>query len=192
MLPLMFEATPVLKIWLGIVPEYTVVFLRLILCISLMGTLSNPVIAAVHATGNLKRFQLIEGTILLLIVPVAYILLKFFHVPPFSVFIVHLCVELCAQFARLKIVLPLINMNLTIYYNQVIVPLLKVVILSPILPFCLYCFMNEGLLRFFVVCVACVISCSFFIYFGGCSLKEREFILLKTVSVLREMGFNRN
>ena len=191
MLPLMFEATLVLKIWLGIVPEYTVVFLRLILCISLMGTLSNPVIIAVHATGNLKRFQLIEGTILLLIVPIAYILLKFFQTSPSSVFIVHLCVELCAQFARLKIVLPLINMNLTIYYNQVIVPLLKVVILSPILPFCLYCFMNEGLLRFFIVCVACVISCSFFVYSLGCSLNEREFISLKVVSILRKMRFNR-
>lgn len=192
MLPLMFEAVFVLKIWLVIVPDYTVVFLRLILCVSLIGTLSNPVITAVHATGKLKRFQLIEGSILLLIVPIAYVLLKFFHTPPFSVFVVHLCIELCAQFARLKIVLPLIHMDLATYCNQVMIPLLKVMFLSPILPLCLYCLMEADLIRFFVVCVACAISSAFFIYTLGCSLREREFISAKVVSFLQKMKLSGN
>ena len=76
-LPLMFETMTVLKLWLGNVPDHTVVFLRIMLCISLFTALSNPVIIAVHATGKLRRFQLIEGNMLLLIVPIAYIVLKF-------------------------------------------------------------------------------------------------------------------
>ena len=70
-LPLMFEAEFVLKLWLGTVPEYTVTFLRLILVVGLLYTLSNPIIVSVHATGRLKKFQMIEGTMLLTIVPIA-------------------------------------------------------------------------------------------------------------------------
>lgn len=56
-MPLMFEANIVLKTWLGIVPDYTVNFLRLILIVGLLFTLSNPIIVSVHATGRLKNFS---------------------------------------------------------------------------------------------------------------------------------------
>ena len=75
-LPLMFEAELVLKVWLGIVPEHTVNFLRLMLVVGLLYTLSNPINVSVQATGQLKKLQTIEGTMLLLIVPTAYFLLK--------------------------------------------------------------------------------------------------------------------
>ena len=75
-LPVMFEAPLVLGWWLGIVPEHTVNFLRLILCSSMLATLSNPLIVSVHATGSIKKFQIVEGTMLLSIVPIAYLLLK--------------------------------------------------------------------------------------------------------------------
>ena len=187
MLPLMFEATVVLKFWLGIVPENTETFFFFVLCISLLGTLSNPVIVAVHATGNLKRFQLIEGTMLLMIVPIAYILLKFFHTSAASVFVVHLCVELCTQYARLKIVLPLIKMSMSAYYRQVIVPLFKVIVLSPVLPCILFFSMEANVARFFAICIACVISCSFSIYKLGCSQGEQAFLLSKMKYYLRKI-----
>ncbi len=66
--PACLEAQQVLQWWLGIVPDHTVAFLRLILFCGLLGALSNPIIVSVHATGKLKKFQLIEGTMLLLIV----------------------------------------------------------------------------------------------------------------------------
>ena len=84
----MFEAPFVLKLWLGNVPEHTVSFLRLILVSSLLYSLSNPIIVSVHATGKLKKFQIVEGTMLLSIVPIAYFLLKYFRVVPEYVFLV--------------------------------------------------------------------------------------------------------
>ena len=184
-LPLMFEAPVVLKLWLGTVPNYTVNFLRLILCVSLLGTLSNPIIVSVHATGNLKRFQLIEGSMLLLIVPIAYVALKYFYLPPESVFVVHFCMQLATQYVRLRIVLPLIKMDLKDYCNQVIAPLLKVLFLSPILPCIVYFLIEKDVLRFFAVCITCVVSCSFFIYMLGCTKSEKNFVLMKICSVVK-------
>ena len=183
-LPLMLEAGFVLKIWLGIVPEHTVTFLRLILVVGLLYTLSNPIIVSVHATGKLKRFQIIEGSMLLSIVPIAYILLKFFGIRPEYVFVVHIIVELFTQYARLRIVLPMISMQLSDYVKSVIVPILKVLILSPIIPIVIYNVMQQSVLKFFMVCFICVICMSVVIYFIGCTNHERQFFRKKILAII--------
>lgn len=182
-LPLSLEAEFVLKLWLGIVPEHTVIFLRLILIIGLLYTLSNPIIVSVHATGKLKKFQLIEGTMLLCIVPIAYILLKYFNVKPEYVFVVHIIVEIFTQYVRLQIVLPMIGMHLKTYVVQVVRPIFIVVILTPIIPYFIYQDLNYGWISFFTVCVSCVICSCFIIYMLGCTKSERKFIIEKIQSV---------
>lgn len=172
-LPLILEANQVLRWWLGTVPDYTAVFLRLVLCIGLLTTLSRPITISIHATGNLKRFQIMEGSILLLIVPIAYLLLKYFHLPPWVVFLVHLGIEICAQYMRLRIVLPIIGLQMFDYAKQVLIPLLKVVILSSIIPLFLYRNMEENIVSFFMVCVACIISIFCCVYRFGCTQEER-------------------
>lgn len=85
-LPLMFEANQILEWWLGEIPDHTANFLRLTLWIGLLYTLSNPIIVSVHATGKIKYFQMIEGTMLLTIVPIAYLLLKYIRIAPEFIF----------------------------------------------------------------------------------------------------------
>lgn len=176
-LPLMFEAGQVLKWWLGIVPDHTVIFLRWGICISLLGTLSNPIGISVHATGNLKKFQLIEGTMLLMIVPISYLLLKFYHIPPEGVLAVHFCIELVTQFARVKIVLPMVHMNIRDYFQKVIFPILRVMLLAPILPMLCYYYLSDGIFSFFILCVVCVCSSLFVMYFIGCTDTEKTFLI---------------
>lgn len=183
-LPLMLEAGFVLKIWLGMVPEHTITFLRLILVVGLLFTLSNPIIVSVHATGKLKKFQIIEGSMLLSIVPIAYILLKFFGIRPEYVFVVHIIVELFTQYARLRIVLPMISMPLSDYVKSVIAPILKVLVLSPIIPLVVYNAMPQSVLKFFVVCFICVICMSIVVYFIGCTNNERQFIKNKILTII--------
>lgn len=185
-LPLMLEAGFVLKIWLGMVPEHTITFLRLILVVGLLFTLSNPIIVSVHATGKLKKFQIIEGSMLLSIVPIAYILLKFFGIRPEYVFVVHIIVELFTQYARLRIVLPMISMPLSDYVKSVIAPILKVLVLSPIIPLVVYNAMPQSVLKFFVVCFICVICMSIVIFFIGCTQNERQFIWNKASAIIKK------
>ena len=186
-LPLMFEAEFVLKLWLGIVPEHTVTFLRLILVVGLLYTLSNPIIVSVHATGRLKKFQIIEGTMLLTIVPIAYILLKCFGICPEYVFVVHIIVELCTQYARLRIVLPMIGMKLSNYLVFVIKPILSVVILTPWLPYIANTTIHGQWISFFAVCIMCVLCISGCVYLIGCTASERMFIKEKLSGILAKV-----
>lgn len=183
-LPLMLEAPLILKWWLGTVPEHTVSFLRLILCTGILFALSNPVITAVHATGKLKKFQLIEGSMLLSIVPIAYLLLKLFHIPPEYVFLVHIIVEICTQYARVRIVLPMIAMPLRDYVVDVIIPIIKVSIFTPIFPTLLYYYMKSGIGTFLIICVISICSTLLITYFIGCNPQERFFITNKLATKL--------
>lgn len=178
-LPLMFEAEFVLKIWLGSVPEHTANFLRLILITGLLYTLSNPITVSVHATGKIKKFQIVEGSILISIVPIAYLLLKFFHVPPESVFIVHIIVEIVTQYARLRIALPMINLRISTYLKQVILPIIQVIVLAPIIPFIALFYIGHSWIAFIATCIICVLCSSLLIFTLGCTSSERKFFIQK-------------
>lgn len=174
--PLMIEAPTVLKIWLGIVPNHTVNFLRLILIIGLLSTLSNEILISLHATGNIKKFQIIESSMLLSIVPIAYICLKLFHIPPEGVFLVHICVEIATEFVRLYLVLPMILMSIKHYIIKVLFPVIFIAAISPIVPLIVNSLIDNELANFFAVCFTCIIYNSLIIYFIGCTTRERTFV----------------
>lgn len=188
-LPLMLEAPLVLKWWLGIVPEHTVSFLRLILCASMLVALSRPLVTAVHATGRIRKFQLIEGSMLLCIVPIAYILLRFWNIPPEYVFGVHIIVELLTQYARVMVVLPMISMKTIEYLKEVVVPIIKVVIITPLLPLIIFHNLKQSVSTFFIVCFISLISSLLGIYLCGCTKSEKSFI---THKIQQKNLFRRN
>jgi len=83
-IPLIINIDYILKLWLGIVPEYTRQFVVLSLLTSLLYVLSGSVTTAIQATGKIKWFQIGICIIMLSELPVAWILLEF-GLPPYSV-----------------------------------------------------------------------------------------------------------
>lgn len=178
-LPLMLEAPLVLKWWLGEYPEHTVTFLRLILITSMLFALSNPIGTAIHATGKIKKFQIIEGSMLLTIVPFSYIFLKFLHLSPESVFVIHIIIEIITQYLRIKIVLPQIHLPIKIYWSNVIIPITKTLLASSIIPIILFLHIKLTILNFIILTIICVCSCGASIYLFGCTKQEKELLLTK-------------
>lgn len=181
-LPVLFETNFILTVWLKTVPENTVIFLRIMICISLIYTIANPMIIANQATGKVKKYQAVCGTILLLILPISYILLKL-GCPAYSVFIVHLAMEGIALFARMIMLRPLIGINIMDYVTNIYSKVLIVVTLSILPPMIAYFNIGAGVFRFFVVCILCATSVISFVYTVGLSSKERTFVLSRAMSV---------
>lgn len=65
-MPVMFRLQFILNLWLKEVPEYTEVYTLIILTNMMIRAIANPVIKGVHATGDIKMFNLIAGGIGLL------------------------------------------------------------------------------------------------------------------------------
>lgn len=185
-LPVLFETKLILTVWLGTIPDNTIIFLRIMICSSLISSLANPLIVANQATGKVKKYQVVCGTILLLILPVSYVCLLF-GCPAYSVFIVHFIMEFIAQLARMVMLRPLISLRLRDYFNNIYSKVLAVVILSMIAPYIVYINMDDKILRFFVVCFVCILSVGTVVYYIGLSKGERLFFKSKAASICHKV-----
>ena len=183
-LPIILETNYILTLWLGIVPENTVIFARIIIAISLIYTIANPCVIANQATGKVKVYQAVVGGLLLLILPISYIVLKM-GAPAYSVFIVHFCVESVAQFARMYMLRNMIDLPLWSYVKNIYLPIMGVVVLSVVLPLLVYNNMQESIIRLLAVGMTCVVSVAMTSLFIGMTRNERTFLIDKSLRVLK-------
>lgn len=185
-LPVLFETNFILTVWLKTVPDDTVIFLRIMICTSLIYTLANPLIIANQATGKVRKYQIVCGSILLLILPVSYVCLKL-GCPAYSVFIVHFVMESIAQLARMIMLRPLIGIRIADYIKNIYVRAVAVVALSVLVPFVVYENMDDTVARFFVMCLICVLSVGTVVYTVGLSKNERVFVRTKTITIVNKV-----
>ena len=180
-LPVMLNISILLRLWLGVVPEYTAEFVIIMILTTLIRTLASPLLASVHATGNIKRFQLWEGTTLLLVLPVAYLLLKYVGISPIWTMAVYLMGEIVAQVIRLRIILPMIKMRMTSYLQQVICPIILVTIfavLPPAVIRMLYFSDINSISSFIIILLLSIVSVCAASFFIGCKREEKLQVVL--------------
>ena len=185
-LPVLFETDFILVLWLKTVPEDAALFLRIMICVSLLYTLSNPLIVANQATGKVKMFHAISGTILFLILPVSYVCLML-GCKAYYVFVVHFVFELLALFARMILLRSLIGIRLHDYAKYIYARLLPVVGSSMIIPLIVYNFMDDTVSRFFIVCAVCVLSVGAAIFTIGLTKNEKSVILRKVIKMYNDV-----
>lgn len=186
-LPVMFEADMILKVWLKIVPNYTVIFLRLLLCIIIVDSVARPLMTAAAATGNVKLYQSLIGGILLSIVPIAYIVLKFGGSPA-SVYIVHLIICIIAFLTRLWVIKPMIGLSIHQYFSCVILRSGLVLAVSMPLCFLIKYLLPQGILPTIIVCTVCVLVVSATSYMLGLDKGERQFVNAKSMELIHKLS----
>ena len=174
-MPVILETQVVLQWWLGIVPEHTVAFVRLILVISMVDSLANPLIQAASATGRIRKYQSVVGTMLIMILPISYVALKL-NSSPEGVFVVQLIVFCVALFARLWMLRSLIGLSLRAYCRKAVLPMASVTVASAVVPLTVYLLMQPSLLRFLLVCAVSLVSVAVTVYCLGLASNERVFI----------------
>ena len=174
-IPLFFEVEIVLRVWLGQVPEHTILFTRLALLLSLLEMWSSVLITAQNATGRIRNYQLVVGTILLLNFPLSYLMLYLGFMPEITL-VVALVVGVACLIARLCFLRKTISLPVRDYLYQVVFNTAFVTLLSSILPYICSHFIINVWFNFFVVCTISVISSLVVIYFIGLNKFERAMV----------------
>lgn len=180
-LPIIVSCPFILKLWLVKIPDHTINFLRITMLILLVNSMSTPVMTAVNATGKIKKYQVIIGSIQLMIVPISYIALRL-EAPAESVFVVYLFITLIAQISRLLILKPLINLSIRKFFKKVYYPALKVFFISSIIPGIIWIKYSNSDIVFIIELFVCLLSAIICIYYIGFDREERNFIKLKIKS----------
>lgn len=193
-LPVYVGLDEILRLWLGIVPKHTANFVRIILFCSAVDVLRNPLNSAVHATGNIKKYQLWEANTLLLIIPLAYVLLKMGYSAEWA-FGVQLFIFVIVQIERIIIVCPQIRMKKNTYFKELIIPVVKVLLLSIIIPCIIdYCFpIKEGeILQLLLSILITIINCIVCVYLFGLKNTEKEKVCTLFISKIRALYLNKD
>lgn len=182
-LPLLLETEMILKLWLKLVPEHTVHFIRLLLIIIIINGVARPLMTSAQATGKVKVYQSVVGGILLSIVPIAYVVLKMGGTPD-SVYVVYLVVIVVAFIVRLFMLRRMIMLSVIEYMKEVVSRCVMVCLTSFILMFGVKEIFPHSLVDSILVCVISIIVSITFSYLMGFSKGERAFVNDKCKSLL--------
>ena len=175
-LPIMLEANFILHLWLGIVPEHTVNFIRLILVIALFDTFVNPMFTANLACGKLKLYHFPLSILMVAFMFVTYFAIKLTGIAE-SVYVSLLTVTFIGYIMKIYIIDRQVGLKPKVYIKNVLKPVCLVVLISPILPFYIPSLLAEGWVRLLATGFACVVSVTAAIYVLGVSQAERKFVV---------------
>lgn len=125
-MPVLINTDIILNAWLGVVPEYSVVFLKLIIVNILVDSVSAPLMISAQATGKIKLYQSVVGGILLLNLPFSYAVLRVGNEPQIVIY-VGVFLSVLALIASLIILKKLTNLPVGTYLKEVVVRGLLVV-----------------------------------------------------------------
>lgn len=136
-MPIFLETDYILSLWLGEYPEHSVSFLRLVLILCLIQTLKTPRTTVFHATGHIQRINIVVGSILCGVLPVAYLLLKF-GCEPESVFMAANVTMVVSEFVSALILKRYIDYSASKYLMEVHGRCILVACLSILMPVMIY------------------------------------------------------
>ena len=178
-LPVIFNAEYVLEIWLKDVPEHAPLFVQLFLIFALSESLSNPMITAMLATGNIRRYQILVGGLQLLNLPVSYVCLKLGAVPEVTVIVAIVISQICL-WARLIMLSKATGFPMAPFVSDVYVTLmLKVVPASLVLPLLVALVKPEGFAGFAASALMCVLGTLLGVWLLGLENEEKQWVLNK-------------
>lgn len=141
-LPVFLTAEQLLGLWLVKVPEYTVIFLQLVVVQSLFQVLDTSFYQALYAKGRLRENALISPVIGMMNFPIVYVLFKLGYSP-----VVLSWVSLAIYMLLGMVIKPILIVKIVDYKWQdilsVFFPCFKVLFCSAIIPFLTFIFMSK-------------------------------------------------
>lgn len=173
-IPFIFNSRYVFSLWLGSFPEFTCIFTILVLVDSLIGSITEPLLTGVQATGKVKIYQIIIGGLNLLNLPLSFYFLCHFNNPTLP-FIVAICISSIMGVARIIVFKRVYDFNMRMYILNAIFPLFLITIISSL--FTYFFFSNSNsLLELICKSVLSLIVNFILIFFIACRNCERKAI----------------
>lgn len=175
-MPILLETRFLLTLWLKEIPEYVVVFTRLIITTSLIDSLSFSLMSAAQATGEIRNYQATVGGVMLLNLPVSYFFLKL-NYPPQSVMYIAMANAVVCLALRLILLRKMVQFPIVRYLKKVLLPLFVTSVVSCLIPLFFRYQLAENLYRVLLVGLLGAVSTLFIAFFFGISSSERRYVL---------------
>ena len=166
-LPIVSNIDFILKIWLKNVPDYTAIFIQILLIESYFNIMNQMITILVNATGKLKRNQFYGRTYTLAVLPVAYLMLHIIESPTIPMIMVVVGTVLYFLNNLYDVHLQL-GVDMCAYLRKVIIPVFIINVIIGVIIIGVKSLFFQGWLLLFSTCFVTV--------FFGCPLVFKMFL----------------
>lgn len=173
-LPILLETDFILNLWLKEVPEFTKIFIQIMLVNALITSMSAGIPSAIQATGKIKYFQIVLSSIMLLGLPIAYIGFKL-GLPPYMILFVYTFTAITIFIIQNFMLKMILNFNIKLYLEKSFLKILYV--LFTVIPiFFIRDSYHPGFLRFITISFTSIVWLLLAIYHFGIEKDEKAII----------------
>lgn len=174
--PLLINTEYILELWLGEVPVYAVLFCQLILIDQVFLAASGSLWVSAQATGVIKPYMLVVGTLNIISLPLAYIFMRLGYNAG-MVLIAKIIMDLLTYIYRIWFLKVHIGMSVCDYLKNVIRPVLLIICISFVL-YRIFGYITIVNLWMLILNVGiCVFLMSLLCFTMGLTKKEREYCI---------------
>jgi O-antigen/teichoic acid export membrane protein len=183
-IPVLIEMPYIFKIWLSNVPEYAVIFCRLLLIRNLIEQLFVTLSSSISAVGNIRKYQIYNSILNLFPLIVSYLLFNKGY-PAYSIYIVYIIYSILASTIVLYFSKKNCNLSVPLYFKNVItrciISFALVIAVSAIPVYMLV----DGYFRLLTVILISTTFFSITVWFVGCTTEEKIFWgnLIQTIRI---------
>ncbi len=172
-IPVLIEMPLIFKFWLKEVPEFTIIFCRLLLIRILIEQLFLTLSISISAVGNIRKYQIYNSMLNFLPLVVSYILFSF-NYPPFFIYIVFIFYAIAGAIITLYFAKKDCSLSISNYFDSVIYKCLGSFMITIFISALPVFFMTDGIIRLLFVFTISAITSLIMIWNLGFSLTERE------------------
>lgn len=186
-IPFLIETNYILSIWLKIVPEFSGVFVQLILLLTISEGFTNTYTTALLATGKIKWVMIFVAGVRLLNFPLSYFCLRIWG-NPILTFLVSIALSQGCQYIRLMIMKRNINISITNYTFKILLPQCFILAITYIgTKYGIQGFFQESFIRL-LICLICA-EIIYLILIFSFILSKSEKIYIKQFLINKIYGY---
>ena len=174
-MPVLMETETILSVWLKVVPDHTVAFVRLAIVATMIDRLGITGYTACMATGHIKNYVLCISAVGCLVFPLTWFCYKT-GMPVESAYVVFALVYIMVTSVRLYIMRGLLDFPVMRFVREVVLRILIVASVAIVIPLFFVIYVSPSFYRFIFSTLLCVAMSMLSIYYLGLTINEKQFI----------------
>lgn len=187
-LPIIFEASFLLNLWLENPPAGSAFFVSLVVINEFIVSLSYFLLQSIHATGKIKNYTIFQIVSYSLNIILIYIFLLHGN-SYYSVVYITMFISLLMFFISLFYAHKLINIDIKKYLTDVILPCLYIILFVSLILCLININIDESLMRLIITVISSCLFTGVLVYFSGLNSSEKNMLVVFFTTKFKKISF---
>lgn len=182
--PVILEMEYLLKLWLKIPPEFSILFSKLVIIDCCIESLSIPLMAGIQATGKITKYTLVLSIFNILYLPACLIFFALGFSVAFMLGIASVF-SFVSGILRMYFLCKYLSFSLMKLLQRVVLPIMCFSLLVIPLPYIFTYITQSSIIRLIITTFLSISLCLLLFYFLALNRVEKKFLIEKACSLLK-------